>query len=234
MSNTKTDRKNWEADEFFRKLDVLSQKELSDPSDPIWYRWPRKRHITNSREYALELWTPNHGLAYHATKQISLFVRRYKPTLVDSDDYKQIALMGLWSAALTYDVTKGAQFSTWSHIVCRHFTSRAIDKSLRHTVGSWTKDPEGLLHLLVDTDAMEPFRRLELQEVWEHTHKSLNPRDRDIIVMRAVYGFTLEEVGMFYNITRERTRQLEARSLRRLRAGLTKTSFKRRRASLVS
>ena len=232
MSNTSKPR--WEADEFFRKIDDISKGELSDPSDPIWYRWPRKRHITNSREYALELWAPNHGLAYHATKQISLFVRRYKPTMVDSDDYKQIALMGLWSAALTYDVTKGAQFSTWSHIVCRHFTSRAIDKSLRHTVGSWAKTREDLLHLLVDSDAMEPFRRLELQEVWEHTHKSLNPRELDIVVMRAVYGFTLEEVGMFYNITRERARQLEARSLRRLRADLTQTSVKRRRVSLVS
>ena len=232
MSNTSKSR--WEAHEFFRKFDDISKTELSDPSDPIWYRWPREHQIINSREYALELWTPNHGLAYSSTRRIRQFVFRYRPIMVGSDDYKQTALMGLWSAALTYDVTKGAQFSTWSYIVCRHFVSRAIDKCMRHTVGSWAKNPEALLHLLVDTASMEPFRRLELQEVWEHTHKSLDPRDRDIIVMRAVYGFTLEEVGMFYNITRERTRQLEARSLRQLRTELTKTSVRRRRVSLVS
>jgi RNA polymerase primary sigma factor len=51
--------------------------------------------------------------------------------------------------------------------------------------------------------------------------KTLNPREERIIKMR--FGMedgsehTLEEVGNFFAVTRERIRQLEAKALRKLR-----------------
>ncbi len=63
------------------------------------------------------------------------------------------------------------------------------------------------------------FRILQsqLQEVLE----TLPPREQEVLKMRFGledgYSLTLEEVGLYFNVTRERIRQIEAKALRRLR-----------------
>ena len=51
--------------------------------------------------------------------------------------------------------------------------------------------------------------------------KTLPPREQDVLKMRFGlddgYSLTLEEVGLYFNVTRERIRQIEAKALRRLR-----------------
>ena len=60
--------------------------------------------------------------------------------------------------------------------------------------------------------------------------KYLPVRERDVLLMR--YGFasespmTLQEIGDYYKITRERARQIEARALRRLRLALYRRNIK--------
>eukprot|EP00178_Gracilaria_changii_P016065 TRINITY_DN4535_c0_g1_i1.p1 TRINITY_DN4535_c0_g1~~TRINITY_DN4535_c0_g1_i1.p1 ORF type:complete len:585 (-),score=105.01 TRINITY_DN4535_c0_g1_i1:1356-2927(-) len=60
-----------------------------------------------------------------------------------------------------------------------------------------------------------------LREDLETVLNTLSPRERDVIRMR--YGFddgkmkTLEEIGTFFAVTRERIRQIEAKALRKLR-----------------
>jgi RNA polymerase primary sigma factor len=60
-----------------------------------------------------------------------------------------------------------------------------------------------------------------LQEQLEDVLKSLPPREQDVLKMRFGledgYSLTLEEVGLYFNVTRERIRQIEAKALRRLR-----------------
>jgi RNA polymerase primary sigma factor len=58
----------------------------------------------------------------------------------------------------------------------------------------------------------------------EHVRDAVNTlpeRERDIITMRfgldGNEALTLEEVGLYFNVTRERIRQIEAKALRRLR-----------------
>ena len=50
---------------------------------------------------------------------------------------------------------------------------------------------------------------------------SLPPREQEVLKMRFGlddgYSLTLEEVGLYFNVTRERIRQIEAKALRRLR-----------------
>ena len=147
--------------------------------------------------------------------------------MFDWDDYRQTIDMALWGAALTYN-EKRAAFSTYAWICCRHFTSRAIAMSLRHTQGvsSLNAGGEGkysrgeLLALLTDSSTLDPWRRLELSELWDVPKEVLKPRSREMFIMHNVYGMTLEEVGIFYNISRERVRQVETISLRKLRAAL--------------
>lgn len=58
------------------------------------------------------------------------------------------------------------------------------------------------------------------QETVASTLSKLTPREEKVLRLR--YGFdgrerTLEEVGVEFNVTRERIRQIEAKALRKLR-----------------
>ena len=61
-----------------------------------------------------------------------------------------------------------------------------------------------------------------LKEQLDNTLQTLPEREREVLKMRFGlkdgYALTLEEVGLIFNVTRERIRQIEAKSLKRLRA----------------
>ncbi|MDR2048928.1 MAG: RNA polymerase sigma factor RpoD, partial [Treponema sp.] len=60
-----------------------------------------------------------------------------------------------------------------------------------------------------------------LQEQLSNVLSTLPPREQEVLKMRFGlddgYSLTLEEVGLYFNVTRERIRQIEAKALRRLR-----------------
>jgi RNA polymerase primary sigma factor len=60
-----------------------------------------------------------------------------------------------------------------------------------------------------------------LQEQLRSVLNTLPPREQEVLKMRFGlddgYSLTLEEVGLYFNVTRERIRQIEAKALRRLR-----------------
>ncbi len=60
-----------------------------------------------------------------------------------------------------------------------------------------------------------------LQEQLKEVLFTLPPREQEVLKMRFGledgYSLTLEEVGLYFNVTRERIRQIEAKALRRLR-----------------
>lgn len=60
-----------------------------------------------------------------------------------------------------------------------------------------------------------------LQEQLKEVLYTLPPREQEVLKMRFGledgYSLTLEEVGLYFNVTRERIRQIEAKALRRLR-----------------
>ena len=60
-----------------------------------------------------------------------------------------------------------------------------------------------------------------LKEKLDQVLGTLNERERRIVEMRFGlvdgYGRTLDELGKYYNVTRERVRQIEAKALRKLR-----------------
>ena len=60
-----------------------------------------------------------------------------------------------------------------------------------------------------------------LQEQLQGVLSTLPPREQEVLKMRFGlddgYSLTLEEVGLYFNVTRERIRQIEAKALRRLR-----------------
>jgi RNA polymerase primary sigma factor len=94
--------------------------------------------------------------------------------------------------------------------------------SLDSPVGS--EDSSQLGDFIEDEDALEPMdaaAREMLREQVKNALAVLSDRERQVLELR--FGLvdgkdhTLEEVGQFFNVTRERIRQIEAKALRKLR-----------------
>lgn len=74
--------------------------------------------------------------------------------------------------------------------------------------------------IITSEDAMTAIQTRARQETVASTLSKLTPREEKVLRLR--YGFdgrerTLEEVGVEFNVTRERIRQIEAKALRKLR-----------------
>ena len=94
--------------------------------------------------------------------------------------------------------------------------------SLDSPVGS--EDNSQLGDFIEDEDAQEPMdtaSREMLRESMKNALAVLSERERKVLELR--YGLvdgkehTLEEVGQYFNVTRERIRQVESKALRKLR-----------------
>jgi RNA polymerase primary sigma factor len=75
-----------------------------------------------------------------------------------------------------------------------------------------------------DKDVKSPASQtafMLLQDQLQDVLYTLPPREQEVLKMRFGledgYSLTLEEVGLYFNVTRERIRQIEAKALRRLR-----------------
>ena len=75
-----------------------------------------------------------------------------------------------------------------------------------------------------DKEAENPANQTAYTLLKENLHtvlETLPPREQEVLRMRFGlddgYSLTLEEVGLYFNVTRERIRQIEAKALRRLR-----------------
>ncbi|MCM1320717.1 MAG: RNA polymerase sigma factor RpoD [Bacteroides sp.] len=75
-----------------------------------------------------------------------------------------------------------------------------------------------------DKEVENPANQTAYTLLKEQVHSvlaTLPPREQEVLKMRFGlddgYSLTLEEVGLYFNVTRERIRQIEAKSLRRLR-----------------
>ncbi|MDY2755757.1 MAG: sigma-70 family RNA polymerase sigma factor, partial [Candidatus Treponema excrementipullorum] len=75
-----------------------------------------------------------------------------------------------------------------------------------------------------DKDVENPASKTAYTMLQDHLHSilaTLPPREQEVLKMRFGlddgFSLTLEEVGLYFDVTRERIRQIEAKALRRLR-----------------
>lgn len=106
--------------------------------------------------------------------------------------------------------------------VNRVLRSAAEPVSLEDPVGG--EDSSQLEDFIPDEDALEPLdaaSREMLREQVQRALSALSERERQVLELR--FGLvdgkdhTLEEVSRYFNVTRERVRQIEAKALRKLR-----------------
>uniref|UniRef100_UPI0029057187 sigma-70 domain-containing protein n=1 Tax=Microvirga yunnanensis TaxID=2953740 RepID=UPI0029057187 len=94
--------------------------------------------------------------------------------------------------------------------------------SLETPIGE--EDDSSLGDLIADQDAVSPdvaAIQSNLRETTTRMLATLTPREERVLRMRFGIGLntdhTLEEVGLQFSVTRERIRQIEAKSLRKLK-----------------
>jgi len=109
-----------------------------------------------------------------------------------------------------------------THKIDRVLRSAEEPVSLEGPVGD--EDSSSLGDFIEDEDALEPLDAASREMLREQIHKvltALSERERQVLELR--FGLmdgrehTLEEVSRYFDVTRERIRQIEAKALRKLR-----------------
>ncbi len=111
----------------------------------------------------------------------------------------------------------------WTEIRVKQVKNVAREPiSLETPVGE--EEDSLLSDFIEDKDVENPAQQTAyslLQEQLKEVLNTLPPREQEVLKMRFGledgYSLTLEEVGLYFEVTRERIRQIEAKALRRLR-----------------
>jgi RNA polymerase sigma factor (sigma-70 family) len=133
--------------------------------------------------------------------------------------------MSLIRAVEKFDFGRGFKFSTYaSWAIMKNFARSIPDE--KHRRERFVTGHDEVFEVAPDTRSDEH----EIVATHERATHSVNrlleylePREREIIRMRAglddhAKGMTLEEIGQQFGITKERVRQLHARSMKKLRS----------------
>jgi RNA polymerase primary sigma factor len=102
-----------------------------------------------------------------------------------------------------------------------------VFKAMQDTVSLQTvigDDESRLEDFLGDDNGVSPYTHVENNTISEQISKilgTLTPREQKVIRMRYGIGFdkdyTLEEIGQYFSVSRERIRQIESRAMKKLR-----------------
>jgi RNA polymerase primary sigma factor len=105
--------------------------------------------------------------------------------------------------------------------------------SLDTPIGDDGDGESTLGHFISDEDAVSPVETLLAKDLSQQTRRvlsTLTPREEKVVRMRFGINeervYTLEEIGEFFDVTRERIRQIEGKALRKLRHPLRGKSLK--------
>jgi RNA polymerase sigma factor (sigma-70 family) len=162
------------------------------------------------------------------TRLLMSIVKRYATR---ADNFSELLSDGhllLISAVEKFDYSRGNKFSTYASSVILQNFARGIVKEKERRRRYLTGRDAWFFESTVDTRSDEKASLDSAEQVWTSAKQLLqlleflDPRERDIVRLRLglvnnAKRMTLENIGKRLGVTKERVRQLQARSLEKLR-----------------
>ena len=141
------------------------------------------------------------------------------------NDLKQEALLGLWSAIITFDFNKNFDFFRWAdwHIkskirdqISRENKYRDIKNSIKiYNLGTHILDTNEFAFKNIDA-------KIDLNNWLKTNEKNLSRRDLRIIVETIFMHKSLSEVAAANKISKERVRQIKEENLQKIKEYMNK------------
>lgn len=141
------------------------------------------------------------------------------------NDLKQEALLGLWSAIITFDFNKNFDFFRWAdwHIkskirdqISRENKYRDIKNSIKiYNLGTHILDTNEFAFKNIDA-------KIDLNNWLKTNEKNLSRRDLKIIVETIFMHKSLSEVAAANKISKERVRQIKEENLQKIKEYMNK------------
>ena len=165
---------------------------------------------------------------------------RCRPTLppqIDFEDIVQVARIGLWHAAKTYDPVRSAKFGTYATVAIRHRIQRFLNVEMRaglKEIGDEAARRKGLPHAtpcvihasacedggtpLLDRIGKEGIRpETWTADEWASVLGVLTPRQREAIRLIYLEGHSQEEASKRMGCTRTNVWLLHGAAIERLK-----------------
>lgn len=170
-------------------------------------------------------------LIEHNLRLVAHIIKKYYAGAQNQEDLVSIGTIGLIKAVDTFDETKGPRLATYAarcieNEILMHFRAAkktAQDVSLSEPIDT---DSEGRPLTLMDVLAQEDTivddldRKIAIEKLGRYIRESLDPREREIIVLRYGLGgqpLTQWQVAARLDISRSYVSRLETKALKKLR-----------------
>jgi RNA polymerase sigma factor (sigma-70 family) len=163
--------------------------------------------------------------------KVALRYRYWNPGLPLMDMISE-GCLGLMEAIETFNLDLGYRLITYAELRIRWRIIRVIRDHRKHELISldepiYNDGEETAKDLLVSEDlwADEKYFQSQVEYMIRNVFDCLNDRERKVIRLRFWDGFTLENAGLKIGSGKERTRQIEAKALRKLRGAFRKKNL---------
>lgn len=176
-------------------------------------------------------------LIEHNLRLVAHVVKKYTPTLGDSEELISIGTIGLIKGISSFDPSKGTRLATYVArcvdneilMLIRNRKKMQGDVSMNESIGT---DKEGNSIMLMDVMGTEEevvFDEIDLgmqvKQLYKNIKNELDDREKEVIVLR--YGLvdghmmTQREIAKRLNISRSYVSRIEKKAVGKLRKNIT-------------
>lgn len=169
---------------------------------------------------ALSLFYDNIKLAYHIS-------HKFNQDILESDDVKQLALLGLWKACKTYKASEGYAFSTYAITCMNNQILMEMRRPLRQrekfrvlSYDNEVDDSEGLF--LIDTiaDPMSIEENIADSDIYNNVKtiiSELSKREQVLLRLYFFDGYNQREISSLVNLSQANVSRIINKSLLKIR-----------------